>query len=187
MNSLLFENPILVGLIGTIVFCMSIFGWLQTGNPWAGRAAIALALMTVFFVWLNVWIETDRESVQAMLFEAATEVEQNQIQKLKLRVHPEATERVHQSMAQLPSFQFNQAKITKIHAVDLSEAGARKVAFVRMNVIAEAESKTGSAQGVRGKLAAWLQLELEQIDGKWCVVDCERNGPQHEFLRHAEF
>jgi hypothetical protein len=39
---------------------------------------------------------------------------------------------------------------------------------------------------MHGKLAAWLQLELEQWEGKWRVVDCERNGPQHEFLRHAE-
>jgi hypothetical protein len=186
MNSLLFENPILVGVIGTIVFCMTVFGWLQTGNPWAGRAAAALVVIIAILIWLNIWIETDRESVRAMLMEAALEVEQNQIEKLKDRVHPEATERVHQSISQLPRFKFDQAKITKIHAIELSEAGDRKVAFVRMNVIAEAESKTGSAGGMHGKLAAWLQLELEQWEGKWRVVDCERNGPQHEFLRHAE-
>jgi hypothetical protein len=186
MNSLLFENPILVGLIGIIVFSMTVFGWIQTGNPWAGRAAAILAVITAFLIWLNVWIETDRESVRAMLMEAASEVEQNQIEKLKGRVHPEATERVHQSMSQLPLFKFDQAKIAKIHAIELSKAGARKVAFVRMNVVAEAESKLGSAEGMRGNLAAWLQLELEQMDGKWRVVDCERNGPHHEFLRHAE-
>jgi hypothetical protein len=186
MNSLLFENPILVGLIGTIVFGMTVFGWLQTGNPWAGRASIAVAVITAFLIWLNIWIETDRESVRAMLLEAASEVEQNQLEKLKSRVHPEATERVHLAMSQLPGFTFEQAKITQIHAIDFSKAGARKVAFVRMNVIAEAESKGGSAAGVRGKLAAWVQLELEQMGGKWRVVDCERQGPQHEFLRHAE-
>lgn len=186
MNSLLFENPILVGVIGTIVFSMSVFGWLQTGNPWAGRAAAIFVGITAFLIWLNIWIETDRESVRAMLMDAASEVEQNQIEKLKGRVHPEATERVHQSMSQLPGFKFDQAKITKIHSIELSEAGVRKVAFVRMNVIAEAESKMRSAEGMRSKLAAWLQLELEHMDGEWRVVDCERHGPQHEFLRHAE-
>ncbi|MFN7449460.1 MAG: hypothetical protein ACK56W_11060 [Pirellula sp.] len=186
MNSLLFENPFLVGVIGTIVFAMTIFGWLQTGNPGAGGASIAVAAITAFLLWLNVWIETDRESVRAMLSVAASEVEQNQLEKLKSRVHPEATERVHLAMSQLPGFKFEQAKITQIHAIDFHMAAARKVAFVRMNVIADAESKGGSTAGVRGKLAAWIQLELEQMDGKWRVVDCERKGPQHEFLRHAE-
>ncbi|MEQ1829858.1 MAG: hypothetical protein ABL921_28100, partial [Pirellula sp.] len=63
----------------------------------------------------------------------------------------------------------------------VNEQGVIK-ATAKMNVIAEAEVE-GYYRELKGKIARWVQLELEREQGYWRVLDIADRDPQHEFMR----
>ena len=177
MPTFLFEQPWIVGTIGSILTVASVFGWLQTGNRWAAYSAIGFALITVLMVLMNLWVVTDREEVTVWLFQIASEVENNETPKVMARISHDATDRVRDAAAKLPRIKFLNARITKIHKVEIQSNRFNAKANVRMNVFVEAD-----IQNYPVKAPRWIGLSLQKIEGKWLLTDFEDREPQHEFM-----
>lgn len=177
MNSFLFEAPWLMGGIGAIVTGVSGLAWLQTGNAWAKNIALALGVVTALFVWINFQVKTDGELVEEVVLAIAREIENNDHARVRQRIHPDASERVVSAVDQLPKVKFREARITKIHSVEVQGKSSPKSAFVQMNVILKVDSEYFS-----GNAAAWIQVELEQKAGQWLVVNYEQREPQYGYM-----
>lgn len=177
MNSFLFEDPWLIGGVGAVVTGISGFAWLKTGNAWAKNNALGLGVVTAILVWINFRVKTDGELVEEVVLAIAREIENNDHARVRQRIHPDASERVVSAVDQLPKFKFREARITKIHNVDVREKPTPKAAFVQMNVVLKVD-----AEYLSGNAAAWIQVELEQKDGQWLVVNYEQREPQYGYL-----
>jgi hypothetical protein len=177
MPTFLVEQPWIIGIIGAVVTIAALFGWLQSGNPIALRSGIGLAVASILLVVMNLWIVTDSEIIHTWVMDVANELEQNQVQKVKDRVHPQATNTVASRMNVLDHIQFESVRVTKIHSIDVKTTGDLKTAVVHMNVLAQ-----GKLDGTPGKVPRWIGLNLETLKGKWLVVDVQEKDPLHEFM-----
>jgi len=181
MQTLLVEQPWMIGAMGSFLSLVTFFGWIQTGNSIAFKTACGLVATTILLVLLNIWVVSDREIVHQWLIETADEVQNNQIEKVLNRIHPESSDRVENSAAQLKVITFSALRITRIHSIEIQTKRQQKKALVRMNVFAE-----GSIRGFEGKHPRWIGLTLEQVGKEWLVTDIEEREPQHEFMNATE-
>jgi hypothetical protein len=177
MSTLLFEQPWIIGVLGAIVTGATLFGWLQSGSIIALRSAGGFLIATLLLVLLNVWVVTEREILRSWLSETASELEQNQVDKVLKRIHPEASERVADRARMLKNIKFTSVRITKIHGIDIKSTRKSSQAVIRMNVFAEGEMRHAA-----GKAPRWIGLTLEKTDGVWMVADVEEKDPMHEFM-----
>lgn len=177
MSTLLFEQPWIIGVLGAIVTGATLFGWLQSGSIIALRSAGGFLIATLLLVLLNVWVVTEREILRSWLSETASELEQNQVDKVLKRIHPEASERVADRARMLKNIKFTSVRITKIHGIDIKSTRKSSQAVIRMNVLAEGEMRHAA-----GKAPRWIGLTLEKTDGVWMVADVEEKDPMHEFM-----
>lgn len=176
MSEILFESPMVVLGFGVVFTLIAGYTWIQTGTSWARNVALICLLLTAFLVWLGNYIQTDKERVQTMLHQAASELQNNEFEKVRQRIHPKATDVVRAASDRLQELRFSAARISRIHEIDV-QPGPPLTAQVRANVFVDVES-----QGFQAKTPRWVLLDLEEHDGKWKVIHFEHRNPQHEFV-----
>lgn len=181
MSELLFENPLLIGTIGALFCILTAFGWIQTANKIARNVFFVLVIITILLVWLNIATKTDREQVVGTVQDIAKELQSNDVNAIKQRIHPVATEIVRQAVNQMPTIHFSLAKVSAFHEITVQEISGEKFAQVRMNVVVDAE-----IQGFQSRIPRWVQVDLEEKDGRWLVVNFEHRVAQHEFMRNYQ-
>jgi len=177
MSDYLFENPYGVGFVGTLLTALSLFGWVQTGNKIALYLGLGFFGLTGILVWLNLYIQTDREVIRVVLNETALELQENRHDAIKKRIHPDHTQQVASAVSLLGRVKFDVARITRVHAIDIAKAGNTSTARVRMNVYVEVQTDL-----MPGKIPRWVQLDLEKLGDQWLVVDFTHKEATFEFL-----
>lgn len=177
MTTFLFEQPWLIGAIGTGLTVLTFYGWTQTGNSIAFKTATAFGVMTILLLAVNFWIVTDSERLRVWLADAAGELQNNQFERVLKRVSPNSSIRVANTTDRMKAVKFSIAKVTKIHNIELDYTGEMATAFVRMNAFVEAESA-----GMSGRVPRWVGLTLEKRGTDWLILDFEDRDPQYEFV-----
>ena len=177
MTSLFFEQPWMIGAIGTILTIATFYGWMQTGNSIALKVAIGMAVLTLLLLACNAWVVTDAEKIQIWLSDAADELQNNQFERVLKRISPNHSIRVANTAERMKTVKFHVAKVTKIHSIEVDSSGSTPTAFVRMNAFVEAESG-----GMSGKVPRWVGLTLEKKGNDWLMIDFEDREPQYEFM-----
>ena len=180
MYSVLFEQPWIVGAVGTILTVVTLYGWTQTGNSIAFKTGLGFAAASILLLILNLWIVTDAEHVRIWLLDVAGDVEKNQYENVLKRLSPDHTDRVASAAERMKLVKFNLARITRIHSIEVDYQGTKPIAHVRMNVFVEAESS-----GMSGKVPRWVGLTLEKKGKEWFIVDFEDREAQHEFMKSS--
>ncbi len=180
MIPLLFEQPWLIGTIGTVVTILTFYGWAQTGNSIAFKASIGCALVSILLVLVNIGIVTDSERVRVWLADVASELQSNQFDRVLKRISPNHSERVERTAQRMQTVKFSVAKITRIHSIAIDYKTSIPTVLVRMNVFVEAESS-----GIVGRLPRWVGLELEKWGDEWLITDFEDREAQHEFIHFS--
>lgn len=180
MISIFFEQPWIIGAIGTVLTVLTFYGWTQTGNSIAFKTALGFAVGSILIVFLNLWIVTDSEQVRTWLVNVAGELQSNQYDRVLARISPDRSERVASAADRLKTVRFTVAKITKIHSVVVDTKGTRTTAHVRMNAFVEAESG-----GMSGKIPRWVGLTLEKNGKEWLITDFEEREAQYEFMKSS--
>lgn len=180
MISIFFEQPWVIGAIGTVLTVLTFYGWTQTGNSIAFKTALGFAVGSILIVFLNLWIVTDSEQVRTWLVNVAGELQSNQYDRVLARISPDRSERVASAADRLKTVRFTVAKITKIHSVVVDTKGTRTTAHVRMNAFVEAESG-----GMSGKIPRWVGLTLEKNGKEWLITDFEEREAQYEFMKSS--
>lgn len=182
MYEFLFENAYLIGLVGVLLSGMSLYGWIQTGSLAARNSALGLGLATLMLVSLNWIVVTEAEEVRSVVLKTAEELERNDTEAIKKRIHSHASVMVQNAVNFLPNVTFHQARVTRIHSVSVEDILGKRTARVKMNVIAQAETNRGS-----GKAARWVQVDFEKQGDSWLIVDYEERNPQHEFMKSRPY
>ncbi len=177
MTTLLFEQPWLLGAIGTALTIASLYGWTQSGNLIALRTAIGLAVVTLLLLACNVLVVTDAEKIRTWIIDTADELQNNQFDRVLKRLSPNHGIRVANTVDRMKTVKFLIAKVTKIHSIEVDNTGGLPTAFVRMNAYVEAESS-----GMSGRVPRWVGLTLEKRGQEWFILDFEHREPQFEFV-----
>ena len=180
MTTLLFEQPWLLGAIGTALTVMSLYGWTQTGNLIPLRIGLGLAVVTMLLLACNVLIVTDAERIRTWIVDTADELQNNQFEKVMKRLSPNHSIRVANTADRMKNVKFSIAKVTKIHSIEVDKTGGVPTALIRMNAFVEVESG-----GMSGKVPRWVGLTLEKRGTEWFILDFEDREPQHEFINSA--
>ncbi len=189
MMTLLFEQPWMIGAIGAIVTGLTIYGWVQTGNPAALKAAAGIFVVAMVLLLLNILIDTDREIVQRMLYATAKDLENNDETAILARIHPVHTDRVDEGIELIHTDRMEQEKtgsrrvtfhtvqITSIHEILVESNRPNPRATIRMNVVVDADRV-----GFRRKVPRFVRLTLNKSKEAWLITDVEHRDPQHEFM-----
>lgn len=177
MLELLLESPVTIGLVGSILSIATFYAWVQSGSRPFLWTSIGLLLGTLALVLLSLVIDTDREVLRRFIYETARELESNQYQKVIAKIHPQATGELQDARVRLPEIRFTTARVKSIHKMDVTRHRTGVNATVTMNVYVEVEY--GDRQG---KAPRWIQLMLEQSQGKWKIVSFEHREPHYQML-----
>ena len=180
MNAIFFEQPWIIGAIGTVVTVLTLYGWTQTGNMIALKSAIAFAVTTLLLLIANLFIITDAERVRTWLIDTASDLQNNEFDKVLRKISPDCSERVTNAVERMKGVKFSITKITKIHSIEVTTRKKEVTAYVRMNAFVEGES-----YGMSGKVPRWVGLTLEKKDHEWLITDFEDRDPQHEFMKSS--
>jgi len=177
MLEMLLERPVAIGAIGTIAAIATFYAWMQTGVKQLLPTSIAMVVATVGLVILSLMIETDQEILRRYVYETAAELEANEYQKVISRIHPRAAESLQDARIRLPHIQFTAARIKSIHKISVKRHRTGAHATIAMNAYIEA-----SYNAQQGRVPRWVQLTLEQSDGRWLMVDFQQRDPHYEML-----
>jgi hypothetical protein len=177
MSDYLFESPWLIGSLGILLTVLTGIGWVQSGHRVVLFVSIGMLVATILLICMNMWVVTHKERIRGMLESTASELESNQHDRVRLRLHPDHSPAVAAAMHQLPRLKFQMAQVTRVHSIELSKLGNNPTARVRMNVYVEVESNI-----YPGKIPRWVQLDLELKNDKWLVVDFQQKEPTFEFM-----
>lgn len=177
MSNLFLESPWLIGGIGFASALLAAYLWLQTGQAIAMRLAGAIVAITVILVGINIAIETEQEVVRRTLYQLAADLQANRFDKVVEHVHPDASAELLNLKAQVESVHFNTARIKTIHGIMFGPTKNPRTAVVRMNVVV-----SGDFSGMQGTWPRWVRFNLEQVDGKWLIVDYDHREPHYEML-----
>ncbi|MFO0012521.1 MAG: hypothetical protein ACK553_07255 [Planctomycetota bacterium] len=177
MLEVLLESPVTIGVVGAIVTIAALFTWLHTRVKGLLPLGIATAIATIILVTIGILFDTDKEILRRFVYETARELESNQYQKVLEKIHPQASVEMQEVRLRLPDIRFESARIKAIHAIDVKRHRSGLSATMKMNVFVEVEYGDR-----RGRAPRAAELTLEQVDGKWMIVDFQQFEPQYYLL-----
>jgi len=181
MNAIFFEQPWIIGAVGTVITIVTLYGWTQTGNSIALKTAVGFAVATLLLLLVNLFVVSDAEQVRTWLASTASELQNNDIDKVLEKFSPDCSERVTSVAERMKNVKFSIAKVTKIHSIEVESKKGEVTAQVRMNAFVAGES-----HGMSGKVPRWVALTLEKKNRDWLIIDFEDRDPQHEFMNSSD-
>ncbi|WP_372720241.1 hypothetical protein [Novipirellula sp.] len=164
------EQPLLISLMVGLIGGALLYGWTQTGK----RAAAILGLVFLLLV-PAVWIissmmVTDREQIEAIIYQAAAAVEANDHEAaLQYIADPQAKA---QAAQELPNYIFSLARVNRIRSIVMIEGSYPPQADVDMSVKVDVSSKRGGIRDMRVPRRLLLQFE-KGSDDQWKIVKYE--------------
>jgi len=166
MISLLAERPLILSIMLGTLSAGLIFGWLQTGKIGAAVVGLLLALM-IPLAWVVAarWV-TDREQIEALIYDTAGAVAENRYDRVYEVIGDPATET--RARAELPNYVFDSADVTGIRSIDLIDGSYPPEADADLNVRVDVSHRGGRFRGVR--VLRRLVLKLQKLDDQWVVV-----------------
>jgi hypothetical protein len=178
MLDLILEQPIVVVALGGLVSIALLFGWLQTGQKGPLFTALGVALITAVLATIGFRIETENESLRAMLYKTADDLENNRISEVTAVIYAKPSDDVIQarSMLETKKYVFTAARIKKIHEIDFSGPASERRAVVRMNVFVE-----GTFFGYTASVPRFVEITLYRVDGRWQVHHFIHDDPFEGF------
>ncbi|MDA8746180.1 hypothetical protein N9N28_16260, partial [Rubripirellula amarantea] len=158
MSTQLAEQPWIVSIMLVALGVAAISAWLQTGKkPLAVIGGLCFLLIPGAFALASSWV-TDREAVEAVIYEAAAAVEANDHQAAVAFIGDEKSKQM--ALAELPRFKFSMARVNRLDSIIVRDEGLPKTADVDMSVKVDVSGSRGGLQNVR--VLRRLQLEFEK-------------------------
>lgn len=177
MSELLFENPLLIGLVGVACTLVALVMWIKGGFRPALYTAIGLVIITLLLLLLNISTRTDREQIDQVLHEVATAVEQNDLPKVITYIHPSAVPGLERAKSELPSYRFTEARITGIKSIEVKPHTEPPSAIAEFNVAVSLSGGGDQLNGIRRFVRAYFMKR----DGRWLVHNYDHFEPTAGF------
>jgi hypothetical protein len=172
MNELLFESPISLGLAGIALTVVAAIVWINTGHKAALWTAAGLLLSTLGLLALERGVVTYREELTDRIAEIAADLEKNEREKVIAAIHPAAVNTIELAKNELPKYEFSEARITKIHSIEVDAESKRPRAEAEFNVFVELSL---SGQVFRG--ARYINVTFYRENNQWLVIDYRHADP----------
>ncbi|GAA5508800.1 hypothetical protein [Novipirellula caenicola] len=161
------EQPLLISLMLGLIGGSLLYGWTQTGKRAAAVVGIVFLLL-IPAVWIaSSMMVTDREQIEAIIYEAAAAVEANDHDAaLNYIGDPETKAK---AALELPNYIFSLAQVNRIRSIVMIEGSYPPQADVDMSVKVDVSSKRGGIRDVRVPRRLLLHFEKDSA-GQWKIV-----------------
>ncbi len=170
------DHPLWIGFFGLFIAGATFLGWIQTGNKLALGTALSAALLTILALAYSYGTESEKEKIEGMLHQTASDLEDNRFDAVYARIHRSAPELRSRAESELRRYRFSMAKVTRIKKIEIDEKHAPPMAKVEMNVVVE-----GSFDGFTGKAPRFVELYLYKEGSNWLVYDYSHREPMAGF------
>lgn len=168
------ENPSLVGILGGLITTAGAIWWLNSGRREGILIAISALVLTLGLVALGIRVETEQESLRAMLYQTADDLQNNRKSEIMATIYDLPSDAVIEAKGLLnqKSTTFSHAAIKKIHSLEISGPPSARRATVKMNVFVEA-----TFGGYQAKAPQYVEVTLYRVNDHWLVYDFLRDNP----------
>jgi hypothetical protein len=175
------DRPEYIVIIG-IVLGVIIGGlWTASGRKELLFGLVAVALFTTIWLVVERLVVTDQEAIRATLYEIARDVQSNDVQRVTRHVAKSNQSLVTRAKNELPNYDFEECRVTKVHLTDVDAGAEPRSAVVEFNVVATGTFRQGSIE-ISDTVPRWIQLQMvREEDGKWRVQNYRHDAPQ-QFL-----
>jgi low affinity Fe/Cu permease len=178
------EQPLVIVLIGIAVGVVVGGLWTASGRQELLYALGAVVALTSVWLIVERLVVTDREAIAATLAEIARDVESNDLNRLVTHIAKRNPSLVQRAKAEMPSYDFTECRVTKIHLTDIDASAEPRSAIVEFNVIASGTFRRESVE-VSDTVPRWVQLQMvREEDGQWRVLDYQHAEPQTFLFGH---
>ena len=184
--SWLLEEPLYIVVIGLLASAILGGFWLQTGQrPLAHALALVLGL-TFALVLLERAVETGREQIEAILEQAARDVEANDLKAVLRFLHPSATTVQQQAVEEFARFEFHRVSIKQNLEISIQADQEPQVATATFNVMVVFSERSGFSRQPSGlrkeiRVPQFITLQLQKENDTWQVVNFSHQQPQAGF------
>jgi len=174
MLELILESPWWVGIVGGILTVAAGQWWIGSGRREAIQVAIGTLLVTLILVAIGVLVETEQESLRAMLYQTADDLQNNRASEVAAAIYGTPSSQVIVARDYLDEglYKFEVASIKKLHALEIAGPQSARRALAKMNVFVE-----GRFNGHRLKIPQYVEVTLYRVDDRWLVYDFTHDQP----------
>lgn len=169
MTSLLFEQPLTLGLLLATILAVLAWVWTRTRTTGAGRALLTGLILAPLLLAVQAWVVTDREKLEAAIRQMSAWVEKGNVKGIVSLIDPAATFAGGQDLAE---FEKHLTWLLEKYEVQDPQVGGFEIAWNtgRADVTCAAFCQVGVPQGQFPVRSRW-QLQFRLINGTWKVTD----------------
>jgi hypothetical protein len=184
--SWLFEQPLIIVLLGMAATLALGALWSATGRKELLYAAGGALMVLVAGLITERLVVTDREAIRLTLAEIARDVKNNDHRALVQHIDASAPQLKQKALAEMPNYNFDECRITRIHLVDVDPSAEPRSAITEFNIVVTGTFRVSDFEG-SGTYARWIRLHLvRDKNGHWKVADYEHDDPQRMIMRSPD-
>ncbi len=181
MEAILFEKPLLIGVLGAISAVVLGFIWLQSARRQVLYALITVLILTLLGILMARFVVTDREAVDALLHEAARAVERNDLAGLLKLIHPQAQTIRDRAQAEFPNYEFHEVKIKSNLEITFDKPDHPTEAVAKFNVVVVGSQRQGLIQNRR--VPRYCSVTFRKDGSEWRVIEYEHADAREGLLQ----
>lgn len=172
MQQFFFESPWLLGILGTAIAAAIGLLWTQTGHKAALYSSLAAGTLTAILTIVNIQVLTDRERIREVIHDVSSALQRNDREQVYAYIHPNAVEALQRARAELPRYQFEEARVTRIKDVMVNPKTTPPTAIAEFHVRVRV-----AVQGQTFRVARFVRVYFMLREDTWLVRDYEHFEP----------
>ncbi|MBM4091535.1 MAG: hypothetical protein FJ276_19225, partial [Planctomycetes bacterium] len=174
------EEPLYIVILGVLTMAVLGFGWMQTRFRGLLYGICGTAVLMTVLLLVEGWVRTEAERIEALLYDLARYVEQNDADTILAHFHSEAVPSRERAASEMATYQFETVTIRRITAIEVDRGASppRALAFVR--VFAEGSTRAAAASSVgvrRGSVTLDVEVTFRKESDRWRIFDYRRDDP----------
>jgi hypothetical protein len=173
------ESPVAIVAFGIFVTLLLLAVARVVPLKSVAQPMMAIAAITVGLLFVEHFVQTDREVVSETLNQMAADLERNDLEAVLGHIHGSAPERREQAATAIPLFFFESIRIDRLHDVRIIGQGPSRKAIAEFNVTVVGRDREGTVDG--SSVPRFVILTLQHDQGAWRVVDVEDHDAQRGF------
>ena len=175
---ILFEQPITIGALGIGLVAILFGGWSQTGDSRLLFGVAGAALFTIVLLFVERYVETDRERVDSILRQLAKHVEANELDQVLERIHPQQNGLKQRVEMEMTRWTFSKVQINRNLKITPQPDHQPPQVTATFNCQVEA-----NASSVTGNGLVFIEVVFWKYRDKWLVYDAEYSDVREGFKR----